>query len=123
MRHWLGVSVCLLAVGCINTSVQRLDQAARPERPPEAVAVLLERPSQPFTIIAFVESKGQTAFDSFADLRARLVAEAAKLGGDAVILGPESTDSEFIFTGSAMIKSDRKRLVGEIIVYDRGDRS
>ena len=58
-------------------------------------------------------------FDSFNDLRKEMIAQAAKLGGEALILGPESTDSEFIFTGTAMIKSDTRHLTGEVIVYDR----
>lgn len=53
-------------------------------------------------------------FDSFDDLRNEMVAEAAKLGGDALILGPEATDSEFIFTGTAMVQSDTRRLSAEV---------
>ena len=121
MRQWLRVSICIFAVGCINTSVQRLDHAARPARSPDSVTVLLEQPQRPYSVIAVIESNGETVFDSFDDLRVEMIAEAAKLGGDALILGPESTDSEFIFTGTAMIKSDRRNLTGEVIVYDQGD--
>jgi len=49
-----------------------------------------------------------------------IIVEAAKLGGEAVILGSESTDSEFVFTGTAMIQSDTRKLSGEVIVYGRG---
>ncbi len=119
MRQWLRASICILAVGCINTNVQRLDHAARPARSPDSVTVLLEKPQQPYTVIAVIESNGETVFDSFDDLRNEMIAEAAKLGGEALILGPESTDSEFIFTGTAMIKSDTRHLTGEVIVYDR----
>ena len=123
MRQWLRVSVCILAVGCINTNVQRLDHAVRPARSPDSVTVLLEKPQQPHTVIAVIESNGKTVFDSFDDLRSEMIAEAAKLGGEALILGPESTDSEFIFTGTAMIQSDRRNLTGEVIVYDRASAS
>ena len=121
MRQWLGVSVCILAVGCINTSVQRLDHAVRPARSPDSVTVLLEKPQQSYTVIAIIESNSETIFDSFDDLRKQMVAEAAKLGGEALILGPESTDSEFIFTGVAMIQSDERILSGEVIVYEQGE--
>jgi hypothetical protein len=57
-------------------------------------------------------------FDSFDDLRDALRAEAASLGGDAVILGPERTDESFVVTGTALIKSDRKTLTGEVVVFD-----
>jgi len=120
MRQWLGVSVCILAVGCINTSVQRLDHAVRPARSPDSVTVLLEKPQQSYTVIAVIESNSETIFDSFDDLRKEMIAEAAKLGGEALILGPESTDSEFIFTGTAMIQSDKRNLSGEVIVYEHG---
>ena len=83
------------------------------------MTVLLEQPSQPYTVIAVIESHGKSVFDSFDDLRKELIAQAAQLGGEALILGPESTDSEFILTGTAMIKSDERNLTGEVIVYDR----
>jgi hypothetical protein len=35
-------------------------------------------------------------FKGFDDLRLRLLDQAAQLGGDAVIVGPESTTAEFI---------------------------
>jgi len=117
MRRWLAVSVCILLAGCINTTVQRLDSAARPALWPDAVTLLLEAPQRPHTVIAVLESKGESVFDSYADLRRELVAEAAKLGGQALILGPESADVDFIFTGITMIRSERKKLTGEVIVY------
>ena len=118
MRQWLGVSACTLAiitVSCINTWISRCGRA----RSPDSVAVLLEAPQQPYTVIALIESNTETVFDSFDDLRREMVAEAAKLGGEALILGPEVTDSEFIYTGTAMIQSDKRKLTGEVIVYER----
>lgn len=120
MKRWLGIPICILAVGCINTSVQTLDHEVRAARSPESVAVLLEKPAQPYTVIAVIEANTETVFDSFDDMRNEMVAEAAKLGGDALILGPEATDSEFIFTGTAMVQSDTRRLSAEVIVYERG---
>jgi hypothetical protein len=112
--------MCLLAAGCVTTTVQHVDHAARPAQLPDAVAVLHEQPHQPFTVIAVIEATGHTVFDGFDDLRVELAAETAKLGGDAVILGPEATDTEFIFilSGTHMIKSDRRRMTGKVIVYD-----
>ena len=68
-----------------------------------------------------IESRGALAFDSFGDLRRALRTEAAALGGDAVILGEERTDERIILTGTAMIKSDRKKLRGEVVVFWRVD--
>jgi len=121
MRKWLGVSLCFLVVGCINTTVHRLDHAVRPARSPDSVTVFLEKPPRPYKVIAVIEADGKTVFDSFDDLRKSMVAKAAKLGGEAVILVSESTDSEFIFTGNAMIESDKKGLIGEVIVFEQGE--
>ena len=121
MRKWLGVFFCILVVGCINTTVQRLDPAVRPARSPDSVAVLLEKPQRPYTVIAVIEADAKTVFDSFEDLRKAVVAEAAKLGGEAVILVSESADSEFIFTGNAMIESEQRTLMGEVIVFLQGE--
>ena len=118
----MGIRVSLLAcvfvVGCIHSEVQRLDSAVRPVRSPDSVAILFEAPSRAFTVIAVIDGTGKTVFDGVDDLREHLQAEAAKLGGDAVIVRTESTDTEFILTGTAMIKSDTRRAVGEVIVFD-----
>ena len=121
MRQWLGVSFCILVAGCVNTSVQRLDQVVRPARVPDSVTVLLESPQRPYEVIAIIEANAKTVFDSFDDMRKAMVAEAAKLGGEAVILVSESTDSEFIFTGNAMIESDQRNLIAKVIVFGKGD--
>jgi hypothetical protein len=120
VKPLLHFTVCLFAAGCVSASVERLDHAARPARSPDSVAVLIEKPEQSYTVIAVIEAKGESVFDSFDDLRQKLLAEAAKLGGDAVILGQESTDSNFILTGTAMIESDTKKVSGEVIVFTRG---
>jgi len=117
MLRQLSIVACLLCVGCVNTSVQRLDDAVRPAHALDAVDVLTEAPERPYTVIAIIESKNGSVFDSFDEMRDAMVAEAAELGGDAVILGPEDTDERFILTGTAMIKSDERRLMCEVIVY------
>jgi hypothetical protein len=98
-----------------------MDETVRPTRASESVAVLLEDPQQPFSVIAVIEADARTVFDRFDDLRNELVAEAASLGGEALILGPESSDSEFIFTGTAMIQSTERTLTGRVIVYEPTD--
>jgi hypothetical protein len=119
VRFLLLIAICLFAAACVSTSVERLDHAARPARPPDSVSLLVEQPQRPYTVIAVIESKGKSVFDSFEDVRQEMIAEAAKLGGDAVLVGPESTDTDFILTGTAMIKSDTKKITGAVIVFDR----
>lgn len=118
MRHVLGISLCLLAVGCVKADVHRLDQVVRPVRSPDSVAVLAAQPDQAYTVIAVVESRTEAVFKGFDDLRQRMVAEAAQLGGHALILGPEAKKSNMIITGPALIFWDQKRLSGEVIVFD-----
>jgi len=120
----LALRICalLLAVGCVTAKVRQLDQAVRPARSPDSVTVLLEKPQRPYTVIATIESRGETVFDGFDDLRRKMVVEAAQLGGDALILGPESTKSTFIIIPTALIKSDRRELTAKVIVFNRGPR-
>ncbi len=121
MRPSLLIPVCLLAVGCINTKVQRLDQAVRPAASPDSVAVLLEEPDQPYTVIAVIKASSSTVFDSFDDIREKMIAEAAALGGDALILGPEAKKSTIIFNTVSFVNSERKDLAGKVIVFNRRD--
>lgn len=107
----------LLTAGCISTSVRHLDEAPRPERPPHAVAVLSERPDAPHTVLAVVSARSPAVFDSFDDLRARLVAVAASLGGDAVILGPTSRRANPVFNTAGFVMSEEKALSGEVIAF------
>jgi hypothetical protein len=83
------------------------------------VAVLEKAPEGRYVLIAVLEAKSGAVFDSFDDLRDDMVAEAARLGGDALILGPRSAEEGFLFTHTAMIRTEERRLVGQVIVYDR----
>lgn len=123
MKMWFGLAACLFTVGCVTLDVQPMDEVVRPARDSDLVTVLLEKPDQPYIVIAVIESKTETVFDNFEDLRDAMVTEAAKLGGEALILGAETTDSEFIMTGTAMIQSDHRKLTCEVIVFERDGRS
>ena len=109
----------VLAAGCVTASVHRLDQDLRPPCAPEAIQVLEEAPDCPYTVIAHVESRSDAVFHGSDDLRRKLVEEAAALGGEAVILGPEGRDSTPIILTTGMIMSESKTLEGEVIVFDR----
>ena len=121
MRRALRLSCCLLflTAGCISTRVQQLDQAPRPARSPDSVAVLVEQPDRPYTVLAVITSSSSLVFDSFGDLRQKLVIEAALLGGDALILGPERRQSILIANTVGFVESVRKEMAGEVIVFDR----
>jgi len=117
MRRAILVSVCLVAAGCVTSHMQRLDPGVRPARAPESVVVLEQAPDRPYTVIARVESKADNVFKGFDDLRAKIVDQAAQLGGEAVILGPETTETNFIILPTAMIPSEQKKLTAEVIVF------
>ena len=126
MRLALRISIiclfCLLAVGCVKVKVQQWDQVERLARASGNVEVLLEQPEQPYTVIAVVESSYDGALKGYDDLREEMVTKAAELGGDAVILGPESkkTGVMFVATPTPMpIFFDEKKLTGEVIAYNQ----
>jgi hypothetical protein len=110
----------LWASGCVGVDVHRLDSQPRPQRQPEAVRVLTEAPDGPYTTIAMVEASTGTVFKGFDDLRRKLIAEAARLGGDAVIIGEEGKESGVLFTGTAQINTEEKKLSGRVIVFPDG---
>jgi hypothetical protein len=118
MGRFAAAFVGLLAAGCVSASVHRLAQDIRPPRPPETIEVLEEAPTQPYTVIAHIESKTDAVFKSYDDLRARMIEEAARLGGDALILGPESTESQPIILVTGMIMSEQKTLEADVIVFE-----
>jgi len=119
VKYPLLIAACLFVAACVSTNVERLDYSMRPAQSPNSVRILVEQPLQPYKVIAVIESSGKSVFDSFEDLRQEMISEAAKLGGDAVLVGPESVDSDFILTGTAMIESDTKKITGAVIVFDR----
>jgi hypothetical protein len=117
MRRALLISICLFALGCVSLRVQRLDAVVRPAQPAESVAVLREAPDRPYTVIARVESSYEGALKGFEDLRREMTTRAAQLGGDALILGPESKKTGVIFVPTP-IYFDKKKLTGEVITFD-----
>ena len=108
----------VLAAGCVSASVHRLDQDFRPPCAPEVIEVLDDAPDCPHTVIAHIESKSDSIFHSFDDLRQKLIEEAAALGGEALILGPEDSDHTPIFLVTGMIMSEEKALEADVIVFD-----
>jgi hypothetical protein len=117
MKAKFVIPLLLLVAGCVRADVQRLDQVPRPERSPDSIQVLLEKPDRPYTVIAVVESKSDVVFKNFDDLRSRMIEEAAKLGGDAVILGAGDRESSVLILPTGQIHSDEKKLRGEVIVF------
>lgn len=119
MRWWLLAITYLLASGCLSTRVEFRGDVDRPVRPPESVRVLIERPEQPYSVIAVVESSTRSVLTCHNDLLIDVMAKAAGLGGDAVILGVRLEETEEITPGLEVINAHRRQLAGEVIVFDR----
>lgn len=117
MKHALLVSLSLAVVGCVSLNVQRLDEVVRPAQPVDSLMVLDEQPDEPYTVIAVVESSVDGALKGFDDLRREMVSEAARLGGDALILGSESKKTRVIFVPTPIFY-DEMTLTGEVITFD-----
>jgi len=108
-------------IGCSTSAdVLRLDSALRPQTRPDSVQVIAQEPQQRYTVIALVSVRSDPLLGSQDGARRRLVKEAARLGGDAVLLGAGSltrvgTGGEY--GGSQLLLS------GKVIVFDREARS
>jgi hypothetical protein len=125
MRCLALLVLVLAAVGCTTTSdVKRLDNTARAPTLQSDVAVLVEEPSRPYSVIAKVEVSDQGWGLSFEDLKQKMQREAAAIGGDAVIIGTEATLSgtDFVPIGDTVFGVDdvEKKLIGKVIVYTGG---
>jgi len=117
MRRAIIASACIVTAGCVTSHMQRLDPEVRPPRAPESIVVLDQAPDQPYMVIARVESKTDAVFKGFDDLRAKVIDQASRLGGEAVIIGPETTETAFIILPTGMIPSEKKKLTAEVIVF------
>jgi hypothetical protein len=113
----LFVPLCIAATGCATASLQRFEPEVRPARAPETIVVFEEAPARPYTVIARVDSRMGAVFQDFNDLRAKIIDQAARLGGDAVILGVESTKTDFLILTTGLIPMEKKMLSGDVIVF------
>lgn len=117
------VAVAIVAIGCATADIMRLDSEVRPPKSSAAVQLLLEQPSMPYTAIALVEVSDQGWGLKLETLRTRLVAEAAKLGGEAVILSRRTSNagSMLMPVGNQFfnVPLTESGLVGQVIVYHK----
>lgn len=116
MRSTLPIAACVLVAACVKIRVEQTDPLPRPARSPEAVEVFVGEPERPYLVIARLESSFDGAAKGFDDLRLKMIAKAAELGGEGLILGPESKKSGVIFVPTPIF-FDKKKLTGEVIVF------
>jgi UDP:flavonoid glycosyltransferase YjiC (YdhE family) len=103
--------ITLLIAACIKVDVVTVDPQPHVETPPDAIRVLGQEPDEPYTVIAIVSvSSSNRGLDA---LTARMVEEAARLGGDAVLLD----------TASLQREGSHRQLTGKVIVFRRDTSS
>jgi hypothetical protein len=109
------LAVVLGAVACTHADVLRLDLMSRPQTHPDSVRLIAQEPQQPYTVIALVSVQSDGLLFAEGDTRKRLVKEAARLGGDAVLLGTGSLTR----VGTGGEGGTARLLTGKVIVFDR----
>jgi len=113
-------------LACASADVLVLDPTARPARLPDSVTVLLEEPARSYQAIALIEVSDQSWGLSLESLAKKMRTEAAKLGGDAVIIGSQSTESGAVIVPIGNMwyagATEEKKLVGKVIVFTAPQR-
>src|SRR3989442_9406170 len=78
----LSLYALLGALACAaNADVLLLEPSARPQTTPQSIRLIAQEPARPYVVVAIVSARG-----NIKSARHRLVREAAKLGGNAVLL-------------------------------------
>lgn len=78
------ITVGVFVVSCAS-STQYVVQSRYPPKSVESVAVLYQEPNRPYDVLAFVQGRSITIFDSSELIRQRALEQAAAAGADAVI--------------------------------------
>jgi hypothetical protein len=103
------IAAFALTVGCTHASILRLDQAVRPQTHPDSIKLIAQDPGRPYTVIAIVSARGEAGGNT----RGRLLKEAAKLGGEAVLLDISS------LTVVGGDESQFEQITGKVIVFNK----
>lgn len=113
----LRIAAVLGVLSCTSADILRLDPTPRPQTDPASIQLLGQEPTRPFTVIAIVSAQSPGIGDGAAQVRARLIKEAARLGGQALLFDASS------LTRVGGSDSERQQLTGKVIVYTDSTRS
>jgi hypothetical protein len=103
----LSLSAVLVALACAsNSEILVLDPSLRPQTSPQSIRLIAQEPTRPYLVVAIVSTRG--AVD---EARHRLIKEAARLGGHAVLFDSSS------LTRIGGDETQQPQLTGKIIVY------
>ena len=109
------LTMLVLLPACTSAHVLRIDPAPLPMPAHDTVPILLDEPKRPYRSIALVEVSSSLGA-SLQRMGRRLATEAAKLGGDAVLVTHRSAVSGSTVGPVGESFSD-SRLMGKVIVY------
>ena len=108
----LYLAALLGTLACTSADILRLDPIPRPETNPASIQLIGQEPTRPYKVIAIVSAQSMGMPGDGADqARARLVKEAARLGGHAVLFDTNS------LTRIGGDQSERHQLTGKVIVF------
>src|SRR5262245_41967799 len=117
----LGLVVLALSSCAPTSDVMRVDNVSRRPTDTRNIQVFLDEPAKAYSTIAMVKISNRGWVRSLEELKAVMVTEVAKLGGDAVIVGTETTKAGTVFVpvGNMFygVDSNQKVLVGKVIVF------
>ncbi|PYP58462.1 MAG: hypothetical protein DMD40_05155 [Gemmatimonadetes bacterium] len=109
----LSLSALLGALACArNSEILVLDPSLRPQTTPQSIRLIAQEPARPYLVVAIVSTRG--AVDR---ARQRLIKEAARLGGHAVLFDSSS------LTRIGGDEGQEPQLTGKIIIYTDSARS
>lgn len=101
----------LAAAGCslYRSDTLRLDPAVRPPTAPDSMRLLGQEPAQAYRVVALVSVSNDWALGAdYERLIWRMAQQAAKLGGQALLVGAESLTHG----------NDQTTLTGKVLVFD-----
>ncbi len=104
----LSVAPVLLGFACTSADILRLDPTPRPATIPSSIQLIGQEPKRPYTVIAIVSARGDMIGGN---ARSRLIKEAARLGGHAVLFDTSS------LTRVGGDDTERPQLTGKVIVF------
>ncbi len=107
----LHLAALLGALACTSADILRLDPIPRPQTNPASIQLIAQEPTRPYKVIAIVSAQSMGLGDGANQARARLVKEAARLGGHAVLFDANS------LTRIGGDQSERPQLTGKVIVF------
>ena len=109
----LPFAAVLGTVACTSADILRLDPTPRPATNPATIQLIGQEPQRPYAVIAIVSAQGGVGGHA----RSRLLKEAARLGGHAVLFDTSS------LTRVGGDDTERQQLTGKVIVFTDSTRS